>query len=87
MNKYWFKPKCFGWGFFPISWEGWVATLALLGVLFISIYVNDFSNSEIESKEGLNFLLDLFIIMGVFTALFRDKVEGGLQWSWGCKKH
>ena len=85
MNKYWFKPKCFGWGFCPTSWEGWVTTLVLLGVLLLSAYVNGFSNSEINSKEGLNFLFDLFIIIGVFTALFRDKVEGGLRWNWGCK--
>ena len=27
----WFRRKRFGWGWTPISWEGWVATLLFTG--------------------------------------------------------
>jgi len=86
MKKYWFKPKSYGYGFFPISWEGWVSVLVLIGLLFISAYVNNFFTSEAGLKNGLRYLLDILIISGVFTALFKDKTDGDLQWRWGCRK-
>jgi len=83
VKKYWFKPKLYGYGFCPISWEGWISTLILLGLLFISAYLNGFLASEIEAKNGLSFVFDVFVVLGIFTALFKDKVRGGLQWRWG----
>lgn len=29
----WFKPKSIGWGLTPIRWQGWVYTLAWVGVI------------------------------------------------------
>ena len=83
MKKYWFKSKCYGYGFCPISWEGWIATLVFIGLIFVSAYVNGFFGSEIVTKDGVRYLLDLFILSSVFTALFKDSVDGGLQWRWG----
>lgn len=85
MKKYWFKPKCYGYGFCPSSWEGWIATIVFIGLVFASAYVNGFFSSEIDNKDGVRYLLDLFILSGVFTALFKDSVDGGLQWRWGDK--
>ena len=86
MKKYWFKPKRYGYGFCPISWEGWLATLFLVGLLFLSAHINNFFTPEIKTENGLMYLLNIFIIAGLFTFLFRNKVEGGLQWRWGDKK-
>ena len=90
MTKYWFKPKTYGYGFYPITWQGWLATLALLVALFASAYTNGFfdltEDSVLPVKDGVRYLLDIFIIVSVFTALCKDKVDGGLQWKWGNKK-
>lgn len=35
-KKPWFGPRTFGWGWQPITWEGWVSFLALVApVLYI----------------------------------------------------
>ena len=38
-KKEWFKPRIFGWGLRPVTWEGWiyvvVAVLLFLGALSI----------------------------------------------------
>jgi len=87
MKKYWFRPKCFGYGFCPISWEGWFATLVLVGFVFLSAHVRlDFFTSEVEVKDGFSFLCDILIFSIIFTLVFRDKVRGGLQWRWSCEK-
>jgi len=86
MKRYWFKSKSYGYGFHPISWEGWISTLVLVGLLSISAYVNGFFTAEVGIKSGLSFLFDVVIVSGVFTALFKDNVEGGLRWRWGREK-
>jgi hypothetical protein len=84
MNKYWFKPKRYGYGFYPITWEGWLFTLVLLLLVFVSAYLNNFV-IEATTHDGLRFLLDVILITGVFTCLFKDKVKSGLRWQWGNK--
>ncbi len=37
-KKIWFKKKRYGWGWTPSSWEGWVATLGYMAVLFFSAW-------------------------------------------------
>jgi hypothetical protein len=37
--KGWFGPKLIGYGFGPRSWQGWLATAALLAVLIGSRFV------------------------------------------------
>ena len=29
---YWFRPKLFGWGAVPVTWQGWAATLLLIAL-------------------------------------------------------
>lgn len=86
MKKYWFLPKCYGYGFFPITWQGWLSTLILLGLIFLSAYVNNFFNQQASTQDGLRYLLDVVILASLFTAIFKDKVKGGLRWQWGRKK-
>lgn len=37
-QKYWFKAKHFGWGWYPTAWQGWASTvLFVLAVLASSL--------------------------------------------------
>ena len=93
MKKYWFKPKNYGCGFYPISIEGWISTVVFIILIFISAYINGFFEIDHEAKglavttkDGLRFLLDVILLAGLFTVMFKDKLEGGLQWKWGKDK-
>jgi len=35
-KKPWFGPKYLGWGWRPITWEGWLSTLAFIGVTYLA---------------------------------------------------
>ena len=80
MNKFWFRPKRLGYDFTPISWEGWLTTLILIILLLLSAYTNGAWEETISDKDGIRFLLDTIILACLFTALHKDKVEGGLRW-------
>ncbi|AHB40297.1 MAG: hypothetical protein ACD_25C00120G0007 [uncultured bacterium] len=80
MKKYWFRPRRLGYGFAPISWEGWLATLVLIILLLLSAYTNGIWEEGVSSKGGIRFLLDVVIFTCLFTALYKDKVDGSLRW-------
>ena len=33
MKRYWFCGKLYGWGWTPITWEGWLATVIFAAVI------------------------------------------------------
>lgn len=86
MNKYWFTPKKYGYGFSPISWEGWLMTLVLLGLITLSAYTNDFFTDEVMPQQGVRFILDLGIFCAIFFLIALPKTRGKLKWSWGSKR-
>lgn len=89
MKKYWFKPKRYGYGAYPVTWQGYLFLFVMIGLVLVSAYINGFFNLSqptIPVESILRFLLDLVILIGLFTALAHDKVDGELAWRWGEKK-
>ncbi|MDP6561921.1 MAG: hypothetical protein QF793_03275 [Candidatus Peribacteraceae bacterium] len=87
MTKYWFKPKRYGYGFYPVSWEGWVATLALLVVVLLSACINHVIVEPGPTRaETIRFVLDVLIISGLASLFFEKKMQDPLKWRWGKRK-
>ena len=85
-NKYWFKPKDYGYGAQPCSWEGWLMTLGLiLAIVGIAALVGLF-DPNIVPKDIFRFLFyeALFIIL--FVVIARRKTKERWGWRWGKKK-
>ena len=76
-NKYWFKPKRYGYGATPISWEGWAMTLVFAFlVTLLAIYAVKTQNLAITL---ISFLTLLIII--VFISKIKTKEKW--KWRWG----
>jgi len=87
MNTYWFKPKSYGYGFVPVTWEGWLATLLLIGILLLSIGANGlYSEEPPELWEVCHLLVDISLITGIATLFFERKMKEPLRWRWGRGK-
>lgn len=80
MEKYWFKPRKTGFGMRPITWEGWAASASLAILIIGAAYVNKFFTGNITVSNGIHFLFETLCFTGAFTLLFKNRVEGGLQW-------
>lgn len=83
MKKYWFRPKVYGYGMYPTTWQGFLATLLLLGLVLLSSYTNGFFEPTPTDESAWRFVIDTFLLIGTFINLFGGKVEGGLAWRWG----
>lgn len=71
----WFRPKRFGLGVSPATWQGWVATLI---VVTLGIAV-----AMLARRFGSAFLALLIPVTVIFIALCIAKTEGGMRWRWG----
>jgi len=82
-NKYWFRSKRFGWGIMPITWEGWITTLMLLGLVQLSAYLNNIFNDQITHQDTLSFLFDTILIILITMPLLTKRCQDEPRWRWG----
>ena len=79
----WFIPKSYGWGFVPVSWQGWVATLALIVIILYAGWLDGIFADPMPPTAGMRFVLDLVLITGVASWFFEKKMNEPLKWRWG----
>ncbi len=66
-NKLWFKAKMYGWGWTPVSWEGWVVLL-----LYVVGMILQFRTIDAISHSGSDTLINFaipFIINTIFLLI------------------
>ena len=80
---YWFKRKAFGWGWVPVTWQGWLTTLMFIAaVLFFAFTVDDNSSGR---EVVFTFLLPFFFLTVTFIRIAYLKGEKP-KWQWGIPK-
>jgi hypothetical protein len=73
INKYWFKPKKYGYGAYPVTLEGYLVTLALMGVFALSIHYYILLKTHI------------FLFFGIFSLIlliYISKKKTKEKWKW-----
>ncbi len=78
-NKYWFKPKGFGYGATPTTWEGWIVVIVFI------IYILSLSMLITGGKVS-QYVLYLFAGIVAVTVISKRKTDGEWKWKWGKKK-
>lgn len=81
---YWFKRKLYGWGWVPVTWQGW-----LVVVIFIALLLwNGFAlgtDGEPSNEDVFWFFFNLILLV---TALLFVCFKTGEtpRWQWGIPK-
>ena len=85
MNKYWFrkraglKSKDLGWGWVPVSWEGWLVVVLMVASVFaVSLqFAQASANEGIEEStlavNGALSLLALLLVIALSVAVSHKK--------------
>lgn len=80
-KKLWFKAKMWGWGWTPISWEGWVITiLYVIAILQYAWKADRWAHSG--SDALINFALP-FIVTTIFLLIICYARGERPRWRWG----
>jgi hypothetical protein len=74
-SGYWFRPKLFGWGAVPVTWQGWAATL---GLILLSLPV-----AWLAETRSMAYLALLAPLVAGFIWLCWTRTDGEWRWRWG----
>lgn len=79
---HWFKRKLFGWGWVPVTWQGWLITL--IYTLLILLFAATIDNDSPAREVFFTFLLPVLLLT---IAFIRIAIKTGEQprWQWGLK--
>jgi hypothetical protein len=83
-KKLWFKAKNYGWGWYPVTWQGWSITLLYIAVLFwrTSALSKMFDTATSFSWRYMFEIAAITIPLIVICYATGEKPE----WRWGEKK-
>ena len=79
---YWFKRKLYGWGWIPVTWQGWLVIAAF--VVYLCWLA--FSLKEHPGQSDVaQFIVE--VIVGVVVLIFICYKKGeSPKWQWGIPK-
>ena len=81
-NKYWFKPKKYGYGAQPYTWEGWFLTIAF--ILFIVYIIQPIKEcTDIACIYNFKILAIIISTLVFFIIFVKKKTDGCWKWRWG----
>jgi hypothetical protein len=81
MGEPWFKPRSFGYGATPITWQGWVITIATMAiVVFSSLLIPVLAAGTLWVFSAI--VIDVVAVVGLLV-VSRGKTEGEWRWRWG----
>ncbi len=75
MKKLWFKAKCYGWGWYPCSWEGWLVILSWAILFSLTI-------SQIGDHKWLKNIIFILVFTAILLTICYAKGEKP-RWRWG----
>jgi O-antigen/teichoic acid export membrane protein len=81
MTTYWFRPKQYGYGATPVTWQGWAITLATM-VVVVAATVTVAGRTALD----LSFWVAVAVVFAAISALVtisRRKTDGDWRWRWG----
>lgn len=83
-NKLWFKAKNYGWGWYPVTWEGWA--VIIIFVLFITYRANVVSKMfDTDSSFAFRYFFE--VVFSIIPLLVICYLKGERpEWRWGKKK-
>ncbi len=82
-QKLWFRAKSFGWGWYPITWQGWIATIAY--VLLIVMTVSEVDKNTPVQQIIKDFLVP-FVLSSTLFFMLAWKTGERPTWQWGFKR-
>ena len=85
MTRYWFKPRRYGYGAAPATWEGWLVTILAAAIVAGSIAIMNM-NLWVDRTNFSAWIIWAVLIATLvycFVQFCRRRIDGEWQWRWG----
>jgi hypothetical protein len=81
VTTYWFRPKRYGYGATPVTWQGWAITIAALVVVVVAT-IRLSALSAVDPQFWMIVVIDAVVITALWI-VSRRKTDGEWRWRWG----
>jgi hypothetical protein len=78
-SQFWFKPKRYGYGTVPTSWQGWASTLGFAGLVAATVVA-----TELKLLSLTWCVVTVLVVTVGFLPLVKAKTDGEWRWRWGA---
>lgn len=79
-DKKWFKRKKYGWGWTPITWQGWLAVV--LYIVLLVVFSRTLDENTTNREAMLTFILPVILLTIALIRVCYRKGEKP-RWQWG----
>lgn len=81
---HWFKRKLYGWGWVPVTWQGWAVTFIFVALIIINAIR---FNPEIHTEKEvlMKFIPQTVVLILILIGICYLKGEKP-RWQWGFPK-
>ena len=79
VSGFWFKPRRYGYGATPTTWQGW----ALVAAYVVALWVTAMALIAPNHPRVALFLVATLAETALFLLVCRRKTEGAWHWRWG----
>jgi hypothetical protein len=83
-NKLWFRRKTYGWGWTPITWEGWLVTLVVVVIPILIRLTAKAMDYEKSTQYFYTWASVPILLMALILICFRFGEKP--KWQWGVKR-
>ena len=81
MSKYWFRPKTYGYGATPVTWEGWaVIGAAVIVIAAAALLILSYGDRSPSAYIAF-FAVEALVIASLWIVC-RRKTDGEWRWRW-----
>jgi hypothetical protein len=88
-NQYWFKPKVFGYGASPTTWEGWAVVVAYCAVVSLATLMVLIASEPGKVSVGTfwmvwaAWLVVVVVATTILAKVSKRRTDGEWRWRWG----
>jgi hypothetical protein len=83
MTAYWFRPKRYGYGATPVTWQGWALTLGTVAVMVAVSLTLRLTERHYWALTAM-FAFDAAALF-TLAIVCRRKTDGEWRWRWGSR--
>jgi hypothetical protein len=82
-ERYWFRPKSFGYGATPVTWEGWLLTLASVVVTGAAILVTILAEMHNWPDRRIYQVICLIVVaVTQIVTIIVSRLKTSQEWRW-----
>ena len=84
MARYWFRPRRYGYGATPTTWEGWALTVAVAAIVAISVVAMNLLADRANFAVWIAWAAIIAAVVVSFVRISRQRTDG--EWSWNASR-